>query len=72
MAKRNVKRQRRIWVTDEVTRTLKSEFSTTNASILNALKFASYSAEAKKIRNRAIALMVETQKSNEELMSEFN
>lgn len=66
------KRQKRIWVTDEVTRTLTKEFKTSGTTVLNALKFSSYSEQAKKIRLKAIELMKEVEKSNSELMSEFH
>lgn len=65
-------RQKRIWVTDEITRTLTVEFETSGTTVLNALKFASYSDQAKQIRERAMKLMEENEISNKELMSAFH
>lgn len=66
------KRQKRLWVTDEVTRELSKEFNTSGTTILNALKFASYSDQAKKIREKAMEKMKSVEKSNAELMNEFH
>lgn len=66
------KRQKRIWVTDEITRTLTKEFKTSGVTVLNALKFSSYSPQAKKIREKAAVLMNECIKNNQDLMNEFH
>ena len=64
--------QKRVWVTDEVTRKLKEEFKTSGTTVLNALKFASYSEQGKKIRERAMVLMQENEASNKHLMKLFH
>lgn len=66
------KKQKRVWVTDDITRKLCAEFTTSNTNVLNALKFSSYSDQAKKIRVRAMELMEKTQEQNQELMQEFH
>lgn len=66
------KKRKRIWVTDEVTRTLCSEFETTHTTVLNSLKGFSHSDLAVSIRTKAIHLMEEVMKSNKELIKEFN
>lgn len=71
MSKKKTK-QKRIWVTDEVTRELKTEFNQTGTSILQALKFASYSKTAKLIREAAMKKMKDVLSQNEVLMSEFH
>ncbi len=66
------KKQKRIWVTDEITAKLRLEFNVTGVSILNALKFSSYSDNARKIRERAMELMSEVTKNNQELFEDFH
>jgi hypothetical protein len=70
--KKGTPRQKRLWVTDEITRELIKEFKTTGTSILNALKFASYSKKASRIRVRAMEKMKDVVESNTVLMSEFH
>lgn len=65
------KRQKRLWVTDEVTRELKQEFNASNQVVLNALKFSSYSEQAQLIRVKAIELMKAVDESNKELFEDF-
>lgn len=66
------KNQRRIWVTDEITRALTVGFNTSNVTVLNALKFASYSKQALQIREEAMLLMDETVESNRKLMADWH
>jgi hypothetical protein len=66
------KKQKRIWVTDEITAKLRVEFKVTGVSILNALKFSSYSENARNIRVRAMELMTEVNKNNEDLFNDFH
>jgi hypothetical protein len=72
MVTKNKKKQRRIWVTDEITAQLKSEFDLTGVTVLNALKFYSFSENAQKIRSRALELMDEVQMTNKVLFQENN
>jgi hypothetical protein len=62
----------RIWVTDEITRTLMAEFDTTGNTVRLALRFISDSELSKKIRNRAIALMEDVNKKNKKNMAEYD
>jgi hypothetical protein len=64
--------QQRIWVTDQNTRDLVAEFNITGSHVRNCLKFYTDSELAKKVRVRAIELMEQVMKRNEELMSEYD
>jgi len=66
------KKQRRIWVSDKITSQLKEEFEASNTTVLLALKFASYSDLAVKIRERAIELLKEELQDSQNLMNQFN
>ncbi len=66
------KKQKRIWVTNEITSTLQIEFNVTGVAVLNALKFYSFSENALNIRKRALELMALTQKNNQDLYKQFN
>ena len=60
---------RRIWVTDEITRELISEFKVTGAYVLQSLKFHSHTNTGKAIRMAALKKMTETEKENKKLMA---
>ena len=61
-----------IVVTDNITRQLKKDFGVTNATILNALKFRSFSPQANEIRSEAIRLMDITTIINKDLLKRMS
>lgn len=64
--------QKRIWVTDEITRQLVKDFEVTGNTVRIALKFYSDSDLSKKIRAAAIKKMEDVMVQNEQLMHEFD
>lgn len=69
---RTKRTQKRIWVTDEITRQLVKDFEVTGNTVRIALKFYSDSDLSKKIRAAAIKKMEEVMVQNEQLMHEFD
>lgn len=62
----------RIYVTNSITQALMKEFDVADNTIRVALKFYSESDLSKKIRSRAIELMDDVNKTNTQLIQEYD